>query len=82
MVLSELFFFFFFRFSVFVSESSGQILCKKNLRPPSYSQEGRHPFLKLLCALSPDCFDRLSSNFVQSLILLMAISPVILSKID
>ena len=40
------------------------------------------PILKLVCTLSPDCSDRLSSNFVQSLILLTGGSLLILGKND
>ena len=38
--------------------------------------------IKLVCALSQDCFDRLSLNFVKSLVLLMGGSLLILGKID
>ena len=44
--------------SVFISCSRGQLLNKKFLRPPSCFQDGRHPFLKVVCSLSPDCFYR------------------------
>ena len=68
---------------MFVKSQGEQLLNKiLFLHSPSCRQDGHHPFLKLVCAFSPDCFDRLSSNFVQSSILLMGGSQLILGKID
>ena len=71
-----------FRFSVFVRVKGDNFSKKHILNLPSCFQDGRRLFLTLVCTLSPDCFDRLSSNFVQSLILLMGGSLLILGKID
>ena len=53
-----------FRFSVFLSGSRGTTSAKTNLRLLFCFQDSLHQVLKLVCTLSPDCFDPLSSNFV------------------
>ena len=61
----------------------GHNFLKTNLgHPPSCFQDGRHPCIKFVCSLSPNCFHSLSPNFVQSFILLMARSLLILGIID
>ena len=60
---------------------NGENLFKTFLHQPSCFQDGCHPFLELVCALSTDCFDQLSSNFGQSLKLLMKRGLLMLDKI-
>ena len=52
----------------------GGNFCKKNCVTQC------HLVLKLVCVLSPDCFYRLSSNFILSLILLIIGTLLILDK--
>ena len=48
-----------------VVKGRSDILHKK-ISLPSCFQYGCHPSLQLMCTLNPDCFNRLSSKFVQS----------------
>ena len=59
----------------------GTSLKKNCLHLPAYFQDGCHQYLKLIWTRSPDCFDRFSSNFVQSLIFLTRGTLLILYKI-